>query len=101
MSPTERGWGYKESHHHEKLPQGQATLWPHTARAPSPWRGRSPAAIVSVMEKRKKTVERPPPEPTAETPAQRPGGLTEIGGRKGPEPTRYGDWEVNGRCVDF
>jgi hypothetical protein len=25
----------------------------------------------------------------------------EIGGRKGPEPTRYGDWEINGRCVDF
>ena len=25
----------------------------------------------------------------------------EIGGRDGLEPTRYGDWEVNGRCVDF
>ena len=25
----------------------------------------------------------------------------EIGGPKGPEPTRYGDWEKNGRCVDF
>ena len=25
----------------------------------------------------------------------------EIGGRKGPEPTRYGDWEKNGRCIDF
>lgn len=25
----------------------------------------------------------------------------EIGGRKGPEPTRYGDWEIGGRCVDF
>ena len=25
----------------------------------------------------------------------------EIGGRDGPEPTRYGDWEKNGRCVDF
>ncbi|WP_084635483.1 DUF1674 domain-containing protein [Pseudoxanthomonas sp. J35] len=25
----------------------------------------------------------------------------EIGGREGPEPTRYGDWEKNGRCVDF
>lgn len=25
----------------------------------------------------------------------------EIGGPKGPEPTRYGDWEVNGRCTDF
>ena len=25
----------------------------------------------------------------------------EIGGRNGLEPTRYGDWEKNGRCVDF
>ncbi len=25
----------------------------------------------------------------------------EIGGFNGPEPTRYGDWEKNGRCVDF
>jgi hypothetical protein len=25
----------------------------------------------------------------------------EIGGRDGLEPTRYGDWDKNGRCVDF
>jgi len=25
----------------------------------------------------------------------------EIGGPKGPEPTRFGDWERAGRCVDF
>jgi hypothetical protein len=25
----------------------------------------------------------------------------EIGGPKGLEPTRYGDWEHNGRCTDF
>jgi hypothetical protein len=25
----------------------------------------------------------------------------EIGGFEGLEPTRYGDWEKNGRCVDF
>ena len=25
----------------------------------------------------------------------------EIGGPKGLEPTRYGDWERKGRCVDF
>ena len=28
-------------------------------------------------------------------------GKKEIGGRKGPEPTRYGDWEKSGRCIDF
>ena len=32
--------------------------------------------------------------PTAERPA-------EIGGPSGPEPTRYGDWERNGRVSDF
>jgi hypothetical protein len=25
----------------------------------------------------------------------------EIGGPKGPEPTRFGDWERAGRCIDF
>ncbi|ABI61173.1 putative cytosolic protein [Granulibacter bethesdensis CGDNIH1] len=25
----------------------------------------------------------------------------EHGGPKGPEPTRFGDWERNGRCIDF
>ncbi|WP_377809911.1 succinate dehydrogenase assembly factor 4 [Azospirillum sp. A29] len=37
---------------------------------------------------------------TTETkgPEQKPG---EIGGPKGPEPTRYGDWEFKGRCSDF
>ena len=25
----------------------------------------------------------------------------EIGGPRGPEPTRYGDWEKNGICSDF
>ena len=43
--------------------------------------------------------ERAPEAPQAPAgPKQKPG---EIGGRKGPEPTRYGDWEVDGRCTDF
>ena len=25
----------------------------------------------------------------------------EMGGRNGPEATRFGDWENNGKCVDF
>ena len=28
-------------------------------------------------------------------------GKTEIGGREGLDPTRFGDWEINGRCIDF
>ncbi|MEX0915685.1 MAG: DUF1674 domain-containing protein [Wenzhouxiangellaceae bacterium] len=27
--------------------------------------------------------------------------VREVGGRKGPDPVRYGDWEKNGRCIDF
>jgi hypothetical protein len=39
------------------------------------------------------------PEPaTKPAPAS---SAREIGGPKGPEPTRYGDWEINGRCSDF
>ncbi len=34
----------------------------------------------------------------AEIPLEQP---KEIGGPKGPEPTRYGDWERKGRCSDF
>lgn len=26
---------------------------------------------------------------------------TEIGGRGGAEPSRFGDWEINGRAIDF
>jgi hypothetical protein len=25
----------------------------------------------------------------------------ETGGPDGPDPTRFGDWERNGRCIDF
>lgn len=38
----------------------------------------------------------PPREPETHIVAQR-----EIGGRKGADPTRYGDWEKDGRCIDF
>ena len=40
----------------------------------------------------------PTTPPAAETTPKRP---REIGGPKGLEPTRYGDWEVGGRCTDF
>ena len=34
-------------------------------------------------------------------PAKKEKPSKEIGGRKWPEPTRYGDLEKNGRCIDF
>lgn len=50
----------------------------------------------------------PEPDPVAEwtppqaaAPVPEPAKPVEIGGRDGPEPTRYGDWEKNGRCIDF
>ena len=40
------------------------------------------------------------PQPSKrEQPAQP--AVPEVGGPKGPEPTRYGDWERGGRCTDF
>lgn len=45
------------------------------------------------------TVPQRPIGPATPAPVDQPPG--EIGGRTGPEPTRYGDWEVNGRCTDF
>ena len=46
-----------------------------------------------------------PESPVAPVPTQEPAAVvpvaTEIGGREGLDPTRYGDWEKNGRCIDF
>lgn len=39
--------------------------------------------------------------PAGEQPETRNELPKEIGGRKGPEPTRYGDWEKGGICSDF
>jgi len=36
--------------------------------------------------------------PAAEIPLPPP---IEVGGREGPDPTRFGDWELRGRCIDF
>jgi hypothetical protein len=51
----------------------------------------------------KPKTERPKPERSdakgSKSPA--PPSAKEIGGPSGPEPTRYGDWERKGICVDF
>jgi hypothetical protein len=50
------------------------------------------------------------PAEVADAPASAPGPATvalpeprprELGGPAGPEPTRFGDWERKGRCIDF
>ena len=55
-----------------------------------------------------KTSPTEPPNPAlasvpTDAPAEHPAGLVpEIGGRaSGLDPVRYGDWEMNGRCIDF
>jgi hypothetical protein len=58
---------------------------PHICRVPN--RPSDPAIITPEQPEQKPV--KPPPLPK------------EIGGPKGPEPTRYGDWEYNGRCTDF
>lgn len=42
-----------------------------------------------------------PPDSGAQETASQHRRPREIGGRDGPDPTRYGDWEKAGRCVDF
>ncbi len=43
------------------------------------------------------------PQGSAETEAapKKKAQSDEFGGPRGEEPTRYGDWERNGRCYDF
>ena len=41
------------------------------------------------------------PVVTARPANKNPRKIKETGGPAGPEPTRYGDWERNGRCIDF
>jgi len=41
------------------------------------------------------------PLPGTSVPESKSQPPKEVGGPKGPEPTRYGDWEKNGRCIDF
>ena len=40
-------------------------------------------------------------EPTKPVPPEKPKKVEEIGGPPGPEPTRYGDWQFNGKVTDF
>ena len=44
---------------------------------------------------------KPAPAPASGTTPKPKDEPREIGGPKGPEPTRYGDWERKGRCIDF
>jgi hypothetical protein len=67
--------------------------------------------LSSVTPTNEDPIEPPPPpaqSPSSSALSQSAGGLSkltrtqhEVGGRDGPDPTRYGDWERRGRCIDF
>ncbi len=40
-------------------------------------------------------------EPPKPRPPEKPKKVEGIGGPPGPEPTRYGDWQFNGKVTDF
>lgn len=53
------------------------------------------------MTEIKKPQETDTPAPSATPVPQPAGGQKEVGGPKGLEPTRYGDWERKGLISDF
>jgi hypothetical protein len=53
------------------------------------------------MTEKQRDPTKPEPDVSAQSIKGKPPEPREIGGPKGPEPTRYGDWEYNGRCTDF
>jgi len=65
---------------------------PEAAESPPPRKPLSPAAQRALAEAEARRL-------AAEANA-RP-AAREFQGSKGPEPTRYGDWEHKGRCTDF
>ena len=66
-----------------------------------PCRGRTSGAYPCHMDE--KNAPSAPPVSTAPPadPKKQAAKKPEVGGPEGPEPTRYGDWERGGRCVDF
>jgi len=51
----------------------------------------------------KTDIRKPGPKPEADSDSGDKSGESsgEFGGRGGADPTRFGDWEKDGRCVDF
>jgi hypothetical protein len=56
------------------------------------------SSVTPISEVKNASEAAPPTETLPPAVEQKP---REVGGRDGPEPTRYGDWELKGRCIDF
>lgn len=54
-----------------------------------------------MSEAPERKAENPATEPTSDPKKKPKKQAAEHGGPKGPEPTRYGDWERKGIAVDF
>lgn len=68
---------------------------PRTSGAPeAPPRRIGPDELEAAAKAKAETGGKPSERPPSDKPR-------EIGGPEGPEPTRYGDWERKGICVDF
>ena len=74
----------------KNLKPGRAAIEPGSARC----------HIAGMTRQRSDVAEPSLPEPKKPE-SDKPSKPREIGGPKGPEPTRYGDWEIGGRCIDF
>lgn len=61
---------------------------------------KTPEKPSSVTDAAKPAPDTAVPDPAASA-TETPKAPKEIGGRGGADPTRFGDWEKNGRCVDF
>lgn len=81
-----------------KSHQPKPARWARDAD-PAPGSGRkaAPGADVPFQPDAAPEPVQPPGKPSGKT----PGKAKEIGGPSGLEPTRYGDWERKGICVDF
>ncbi|XP_012787616.1 succinate dehydrogenase assembly factor 4, mitochondrial [Sorex araneus] len=70
---------------------GKPELIKQSLKKPKLPEGRFDAPEDSIVEK----------EPLTKFPDDINPVTKEKGGPRGPEPTRYGDWERKGRCIDF
>ena len=64
----------------------------------------SAEAVIEKAKKAETAAGKRPPAAKPALPAAKPSPpkkVPESGGPAGPEPTRYGDWERKGRCIDF
>ena len=85
-----------------KSHQPKPARWARDADpAPGPGRRAAPGAEVPFQPDAAPEPVPPPNKASGKPSGKTPGKAKEIGGPSGLEPTRYGDWERKGICVDF